>query len=157
MAEIELVLDRAGLVGYALIGVSMALWSAVALRWYALSARRFAWHLAKVRDTPTARRPAAIRRTMSRLTVFSGPITTLVAAAPLLGLLGTVGGMIELFDALDGDAAVVQGSVAAGISRALVTTQLGLVVGIPGLIAARVLARRELRLQNVVEAAGGEG
>jgi biopolymer transport protein ExbB/TolQ len=155
MAEIQLVLARAGWVGYALIGVSMALWSAVAMRWSALSAARFRRHLERVQSASTGRRAAALRRASERLTEFAGPIATLVAAAPLLGLLGTVGGMIELFDALHGDAAVVQGSVAAGISRALVTTQLGLVIGIPGLIAARMLTRRQLRLQAALEGTGG--
>ena len=157
MAEIELVLTRAGWVGYALIGVSMALWSAVTLRWYALSGSRFKGHLAKVRSATPARRAAAVRRTCALLAEFSAPIAALVAAAPLLGLLGTVGGAVELFDALHGEAAVVKGSVASGISQALVTTQLGLIIGIPGLVAARVLGRRQVRLQAALEAEGGEG
>jgi biopolymer transport protein ExbB/TolQ len=79
----------------------------------------------------------------------SGLIRTLATVAPLLGLLGTVGGMIETFDAL---ATMTlfrsSGGVAGGISEALVSTQVGLVVALPGLIAGRLLDRRADRLRG---------
>ena len=63
------------------------------------------------------------------------------AAAPLLGLLGTVTGMINTFKLITifgtGDAS----NLADGISQALVTTELGLIVAIPSLIAHGLLAR----------------
>ncbi|MDQ8194292.1 MotA/TolQ/ExbB proton channel family protein [Coraliomargarita sp. SDUM461004] len=63
------------------------------------------------------------------------------AAAPLLGLLGTVTGMINTFKLITvfgtGDAS----NLASGISQALVTTELGLVVAIPALIIHGLLAR----------------
>jgi biopolymer transport protein ExbB len=69
-------------------------------------------------------------------------IVTIVAAAPLLGLLGTVIGMIETFDSL-GDMSLFSqsGGIAGGISQALITTQMGLAVAIPGLIVNGVLQR----------------
>ena len=71
-------------------------------------------------------------------------IMTIVAAAPLLGLLGTVIGMIETFDSL-GDMSLFSqsGGIAGGISQALITTQMGLAVAIPGLIVNGALQRRQ--------------
>lgn len=68
-------------------------------------------------------------------------LTALTAVAPLLGLLGTVMGMIQTFDAV----ATVSGNtgtrVAAGISQALITTQFGLIVAVPGVFGAARLQR----------------
>lgn len=70
-------------------------------------------------------------------------VQSLIAVAPILGLLGTVGGMIETFVAL-GDMQLVSqgGGIAGGISKALFTTQLGLAVSIPALVVNSVLERR---------------
>lgn len=77
------------------------------------------------------------------ITKYSRLVKTIVAAAPLIGLLGTVIGMIETFDSL-ADAALFSqsGGIAGGISQALFTTQLGLVVAVPGLIIGNILQRR---------------
>jgi len=71
-------------------------------------------------------------------------ITTIVLVSPLLGLLGTVIGMIETFDSL-GDMSLFSqsGGIAGGISQALFTTQMGLAVSIPGLIINGILTRRQ--------------
>ena len=76
-------------------------------------------------------------------------IKAIVGAAPLLGLLGTVNGMITTFDSL-GDMTLFSqtGGVAGGISQALITTQMGLCVAIPGVIAGRILDRRETAISN---------
>lgn len=77
-------------------------------------------------------------------------ITTIVLCAPLLGLLGTVMGMIETFDSL-GDMSLFSqsGGIAGGIAQALITTQMGLAVAIPGLIGNGELNRlaREIELE----------
>lgn len=75
-------------------------------------------------------------------------VRSLVAVAPLLGLLGTVDGMIETFESL-GDMALFSqsGGIAGGISRALFTTQMGLAISIPGLLIGRVIERRQ---QNII-------
>jgi len=77
------------------------------------------------------------------ITKYSKLVMTIVAAAPLIGLLGTVIGMIETFDSL-ADAALFSqsGGIAGGISQALFTTQLGLVVAVPGLIIGNLLQRK---------------
>lgn len=75
-------------------------------------------------------------------------IMTIVKIAPLLGLLGTVIGMIETFDSL-GDMSLYSqsGGIAGGISQALFTTQMGLAVSIPGLIVNGILNRKQKDLE----------
>lgn len=67
-----------------------------------------------------------------------------VSAAPLLGLLGTVTGMLATFDALATGAGgdKTMGMVASGISEALVTTETGLVIALPGLFMHYQLGRK---------------
>jgi biopolymer transport protein ExbB len=67
-----------------------------------------------------------------------------VGAAPLLGLLGTVTGMLATFQALSTGSGGEQtmGLVARGISEALITTETGLVVALPGVFFQHRLARR---------------
>ena len=73
------------------------------------------------------------------------------ATAPLLGLLGTVTGMIETFRLINifgtGDAK----SLASGISEALVTTEAGLVVAIPALILHALLSRKVQGIRTTLE------
>jgi biopolymer transport protein ExbB len=61
-------------------------------------------------------------------------IGAMIAAAPLLGLLGTVAGMIGTFESLAGSAAQSMGGLAGGISEALLNTEAGLAVAIPALL-----------------------
>jgi biopolymer transport protein ExbB len=70
-----------------------------------------------------------------------------VAVAPLLGLLGTVTGMLATFSALATGAGGEQtmAAVASGISEALITTETGLVVALPGLFVHYHLARQKER------------
>lgn len=67
---------------------------------------------------------------------------TIAAVAPLIGLLGTVFGMIQVFTAIMLEGSGNAGVLAGGISVALVTTAAGLSVGIPALIAHRFFERR---------------
>ena len=77
-----------------------------------------------------------------KLDNFIGAIAVTAAVAPLLGLLGTVSGMIETFKMMtlfgSGDPEVVSG----GIAQALITTELGLVVAIPALVLDALLSRK---------------
>ncbi len=67
-----------------------------------------------------------------------------VSAAPLMGLLGTVTGMLATFSALSTGAGgdKTMGMIADGISEALVTTETGLVIAIPGLFFHYQMARK---------------
>lgn len=72
-----------------------------------------------------------------------------VSAAPLVGLLGTVTGMLATFGALASGSGGDQtmGLVAEGISEALITTETGLVIALPGLFFQYQLARNHRRYQ----------
>ncbi len=85
---------------------------------------------------------AALLEQRNRLERWLGSIAMTASVAPLLGLLGTVSGMITTFKAMtlfgSGDPSVVSG----GIAEALITTELGLVVAIPALLAHALMSRR---------------
>ncbi len=78
-------------------------------------------------------------------------LTTVGTAAPLLGMTGTVTGMIETFRLINvfgtGDAK----SLASGISEALVTTEFGLIVAIPALILHALLSRKVQGIKSTME------
>ncbi len=86
-----------------------------------------------------------IRRRLNR---FLAVIMVLAAVSPLFGLLGTVTGMITTFDVITLFGTGNARAMAGGISEALVTTQSGLMVSIPGLFMSVVLCRRAQRAQN---------
>lgn len=81
-------------------------------------------------------------------------IGALASVAPLLGLLGTVTGMIGTFEVLSVFGTGNAKAMAGGISEALITTQTGLLVAIPGLYMYNFLRRRATNLQQRVAAAG---
>ncbi len=71
----------------------------------------------------------------------------LVGMAPLLGLLGTVTGLIETFGSLGtSSTAAASEGIAGGIVEALYATQMGLAIAVPGLLMGGVLHHREERL-----------
>ncbi|MBL6763759.1 MAG: MotA/TolQ/ExbB proton channel family protein [Verrucomicrobiae bacterium] len=71
-------------------------------------------------------------------------ITVLVNSAPLMGLLGTVLGMLATFQALaQGGGAQTMDKISSGISEALITTEMGLLVAIPGYVLVAVIKRRK--------------
>ncbi len=82
---------------------------------------------------------------------YIGTILILAAIAPLLGLLGTVTGMITTFDVISQFGTGNARALASGISEALVTTQSGLVVAVPGLILGGLLLRRGEKLKARME------
>jgi biopolymer transport protein ExbB len=75
-------------------------------------------------------------------------IGTLIKVCPLLGLLGTVLGMLEVFDALAATGSNNPRSMAAGVSKATVSTLAGMVVAIVGLLATSLSERRALALRE---------
>jgi biopolymer transport protein ExbB len=77
-------------------------------------------------------------------------VNTLVAAAPLAGLLGTVMGMLAMFAGLsEGKGASGMQKVAAGMQEALITTQTGLTIALPGLFIALIVKSK----RNAISAA----
>ncbi len=79
-------------------------------------------------------------------------LSDIVAVAPLLGLLGTVLGMIQAFHAVPLQSASIKTTLlAAGISKAMVTTASGLVVAIPALIAYSYFRGQVQQVTNMIE------
>lgn len=78
-------------------------------------------------------------------------IKIIAVVAPLLGLLGTVTGMIQTFQAITLFGAGDPQTMAGGISQALVTTVLGLVVAIPTVFAHWLVSSRAKRIEGVLE------
>jgi biopolymer transport protein ExbB len=82
------------------------------------------------------------RREVKRLERYMVLLETAAAAGPLLGLLGTVTGMIEVFSVISVSGVGQTGMLSGGIAQALITTVFGLVIGIPALIAYNLLDAR---------------
>ncbi len=74
---------------------------------------------------------------------YTKTIGILSTVAPLLGLLGTVSGMVKTFDVIAQFGTGNARALASGISEALITTQTGLVIAVPGLFLATFILRRE--------------
>lgn len=70
-------------------------------------------------------------------------MNVMVSAAPLLGLLGTVLGMIHTFQAISTGGNELTGAMANGISEALITTEVGLLIAIPGFFFTHVIKRKQ--------------
>lgn len=82
------------------------------------------------------------RQIVHGLEYFLGALATIAAISPLLGLLGTVLGMIDVFAAIVTAGVGNPGVLAGGISKALITTAAGLSVAIPTLIFHEILSSR---------------
>ncbi len=82
----------------------------------------------------------AANRELSRFQQGMAALDTCITAAPLLGLLGTVTGMMATFGALgEGDIGASAGKITGGVGEALIATACGLVIAIIGLFPFNVL------------------
>lgn len=82
---------------------------------------------------------------------YVGALGTIASVSPLLGLLGTVLGMIKVFVAIELEGTGNAGALAGGISEALITTAAGLCVAIPAMIMHRFFTRKIDSLVVVME------
>ncbi|MFH2093757.1 MAG: MotA/TolQ/ExbB proton channel family protein [Pseudomonadota bacterium] len=93
-------------------------------------------------------------RLVLSLDTHLGAIRVMAGVAPLLGLLGTVIGMMETFDVITIFGTGNAKAMAGGISVALITTQTGLMVSIPGLYMSGFLTKRANNLKYKIAATG---
>jgi len=84
-------------------------------------------------------------------------LNVLVTVSPLMGLLGTVIGMLSTFQALATGSGKTVDMVASGISEALITTQTGLIIAIPGYLLVSAIQKKRneyvaflVRLESLV-------
>lgn len=152
-------MDAGGEVLYLIAALTFVMWTLIAERsWYYLSdlkkdkkqaldtwearSERTSWHAHKIRLLLISRVRLAIQRNLPM-------IQAMVALCPLFGLLGTVWGMIEVFNVM----AVTGGgdvkAMASGVSKATIPTMAGMVAALSGLFANTLLnrvAQREITL-----------
>ena len=94
-------------------------------------------------------REAVLTEFIQKTVRHRGVILSLIAIAPLLGLLGTVSGMIETFRGLGEQSLFTQtGGVAGGIGEALLTTQVGLIVAAPATVVLRLIDAKAAQLRT---------
>ncbi len=136
-------LDAGGPVLWAVIAVAAGMGFLIAERyWYVrgvfprqMQHYTGTWKQTRSDDSRWARheRTALISQARIRLRQSLPLLKTLVALCPLLGLLGTVTGMIQVFDVVTSMGTGNARAMAAGISRATLPTMAGLIVTLPGL------------------------
>src|SRR5690606_36340140 len=83
---------------------------------------------------------------LPRLQRFMGSLATLAGIAPLLGLLGTVTGIIQTFSVIRSFGNANPALMAGGISEALITTARGLMIAVPVVICHSILRGRSDRI-----------
>ena len=158
---VYLFMERGGDVLYAIFGLILFIWVFVlervsylifshraavkeALNEWESRSERSSWAAHQIRQDLTSKLTAALNSNMSAIQV-------LIALAPLLGLLGTVTGMISVFDVM---AIFGNGSpkaMASGISQATIPTMAGMVGAITGVFAQSLLERYIKREKSKIE------
>ena len=99
------------------------------------------------RDAVREALESAGRREVPRVGRYLGTLSTIVGIAPLLGLLGTVLGMINVFTVVARQGLGQAASLSSGIAMALVTTAFGLIIAIPSLVMHNAFSERA---ENIV-------
>lgn len=98
-------------------------------------AERRSWHAHQIRDGMISEFSISANRSVP-------VVQTLVALCPLLGLMGTVTGMIEVFDAMAFSGSGNARSMASGVSKATIPTMAGMVGALSGVFLVTILTRR---------------
>jgi biopolymer transport protein ExbB len=97
----------------------------------------------------------ASNRELNRFTQGLPILDTVITAAPLLGLLGTVTGMMRTFGALTGgDIAAQAGNITGGVAEALIATMCGLFIAVCALMPFNYMNARVEQARHEVEDAG---
>jgi biopolymer transport protein ExbB len=95
----------------------------------------------------------ASNQELNRFQQGMATLDTVITAAPLLGLLGTVTGMMRTFGNMQGDIAAAAGQITGGVAEALIATACGLAIAIIGLLPYNYLnARTEEAKHDVADA-----
>lgn len=79
-------------------------------------------------------------------------LSTIASISPLLGLLGTVVGMITVFGNIDINGTANTDLLASGISEALITTAFGLIIAVPGIVFYKYFEQKTIILMSLLQA-----
>lgn len=112
-------------------------------RWEGRRERR-SWHAHQIREAMISQFRMTVNRSIPM-------IQTLVALCPLLGLLGTVTGMIKVFEVMAQSGSGNVRAMAAGVSQATVPTMAGMVGALSGVLLVTLLSRRASREVEFLE------
>lgn len=153
--QLDMLLDRGGPVMWTLAIIAMIVWSGLIehlmyLREVTPGLRKQAMHLAEL---PTGIRSAQLRRmhlnrARSQLQRALPLLRTLVVLCPLLGLTGTVLGMMEVFDGIAALGTTEPRALSNGISQAVLTTMAGLMIALPALYLVSLVERSIQRVMQ---------
>ncbi|MDC9725806.1 MAG: MotA/TolQ/ExbB proton channel family protein [Gammaproteobacteria bacterium] len=161
--NIQLLLESGGLILWAILIASIVMWTLIMERYlfvYIIHPKhvktllsewherteRSSWYAHKIREGLVSESRAALKQNLMS-------IRTLIAALPMLGLLGTVDGMIQTFDVLTVFGTGNARGMAGGISIALITTMGGLLAALSGMYFSAHLEQRVTRaVDNVADA-----
>ena len=111
---------------------------------WASRAERHSWFAQKYRDRLALHLNWGLTHQLSSIRI-------LIIVCPLLGLLGTVVGMLEVFDSMAATGTNNPRSTAAGVSKATVSTMAGMVVAISGLMATTLIERRVAQAKSNID------
>jgi len=161
--NIQLLLESGGFVLWAILIASVVMWTLIIERYVfvylthpsqvkSLIAKwqqrtdRTSWYAHQIRQGLISESTASLKQ-------YLMSIRTLIAALPMLGLLGTVDGMIQTFDVLTVFGTGNARGMAGGISVALITTMGGLLAALSGMYFSTQLEQRVTRsIDNVADA-----
>ena len=115
------------------------------------SLRVLARGLAEHGGTPTLAMEQQAKEEVGRMSRYLIVLDTIITIAPLLGIYGTLTGIIRAFDSLSAAGLPDPRLVGAGIAEALITTIAGLTIAIPGIICYNHLTRRMERATQELE------
>jgi biopolymer transport protein ExbB/TolQ len=154
MEVLELIFNKinsGGFVMWALLFLSFMIWSMLFRYSYLLDRKANDGFYQKLKSvlvkSEKSRTSELVQLWSERISIEEKMILSLIAIAPLMGLLGTVGGMIETFASLETmEMFRPGGGIADGISQALLTTQLGLIVAVPSLMILKWTQRKKNNL-----------
>ena len=154
-------IDKAGIIGYILLilftlGISIMIWKSIYIFYFKSTREKYLQAvLEKVKEIvdPTLCMKVSksiIDEKMSELESGMSTIRIVASISPLLGLLGTVIGILQAFDVISKTGLGEPTTFAAGISLALITTVMGLIIAIPHYVGYNYLVRSINHFESVL-------
>jgi len=150
--ELQQFLDQGGTVLLLILPATFVLWFLIIERQYYFWRQQPGWHRQVIahwqkRSDKSSWFAHKIRQRFLSLSQIQSEknlatIKAIVSIAPLLGLLGTVTGMIDVFDVMAFTGASNSRAMAAGVSKATIPTMAGMVVSLSGLLFSVQLQRK---------------